>query len=271
MNPQQMPQQLQTLTSDPHGSRTSETDRITIRAFRAPNDRERCVRFLMEHMRVLEDIGVSSVIRPDISWCTDPDVIVLVAEHDELGMIAGIRLHVAGPNKILPMQQSVEPFDPTIVDVLAHLQDTRTGEVAGLWNAHRFAGRGVPALLFRAVVSLASQLRISSMVTFVAEYVAPYASRCGFQMMEELKDGGNYVYPVPEIRTHAMVLMDPLTLSAATAAERRLIMGLRMRPGRTSLECPKQTPLTVDYALILDPASTISYERVDRWFKDRAA
>jgi hypothetical protein len=246
-------------------------DRITVKAFRAVDDRERCVRYLMEHTRVLEDIGVSTVIKPDISWCIDPDVMVVVAEHETLGMVSGIRLHTARTAKVLPMQLAVVDFDPAIVDELAILRQGGVGEVAGLWNAHRFAGRGVPSLLFEAVVSIASQLKLGALVTFVAEYVAPYASQCGFVMMEELRDGGNYVYPVPSIRTHAMVMRDPLTLSAAKATNRQRIMGLRIRPARERMERPKRTVLGVRYALVLDPALAQYYDEVDRWCRDRAA
>lgn len=246
-------------------------DQITIHAFRAVEDRERCVRYLMEHTRVLEDIGVSSVIKPDISWCLDPEVVVVVAEHATLGMVAGIRLHTSTGGRELPMQGALIDLDPNIVEMLAKLKATGVGEVAGLWNAHRFAGRGVPSLLFESVVSIANQLKLGAMVTFVAEYVAPYAGQCGFRMMDELRDGGNYVYPVPSIRTHAMVMSDPLTLSSAPLLNRQRIMGLRMRPSRERMERPKRTVLEVRYALVLDKALAAHYDDVERWCRDRAA
>jgi len=59
-------------------------ERITIRDFRAPDDKLRCARFLMEHIRVLSDIGVTSVVKPDISWCSDHNVIVVVADATNL-------------------------------------------------------------------------------------------------------------------------------------------------------------------------------------------
>lgn len=246
-------------------------DQITIKAFRAVDDRVRCARYLMEHIRVLEDIGVVSALKPDISWCTDPDIVVVVAEHETLGMVAGIRLHTAGPGKVLPMEQAVRNFDPAITPRMAELQASRTGEVAGLWNAHRFAGRGVPSLLFEAVVSIANQMKLGSLVTFVAEYVAPYAAKCGFLMMDELHDGGNYVYPVPSIRTHAMVLHDPLTLSAAKPMSRQRIIGLRMRPTRSRMERPKSAAIEVSYSLVLDRALIRHYDVMDRWCRDLAA
>lgn len=246
-------------------------DKLTIRAFRAVEDREMCIRFLMEQIRVLEDIGVSSVIKPDISWCTDPEVVVVIAENQALGLVAGIRLHVAGPGRILPMEQAVSKFDPSIKERLERLQENCTGEVAGLWNAHRFAGRGVPFLLFQSVVAIASQLRISSLVTFVAEYVAPYAAQCGFRMMDELVDGGDYTYPVPSIHTHAMVLDDPMALSRAEDEIRRRILGLRLRPRSNRMVKPKSATLDVDFSLLLNKELATSFEQIDRLYHGVAA
>lgn len=248
-----------------------QLEKLTIRAFRAVDDRGTCILFLMEQIRVLEDIGVSCVIKPDVSWCTDPEVVVVIAEHQTLGVVAGIRLHVAGSGKVLPMEHAVRNFDPAISPLLQHLQEHRTGEVAGLWNAHRFAGRGVPFLLFQSVVAIASQLRITSMVTFVAEYVAPYAAQCGFRMMGELVDGGDYAYPVPSIRTHAMVLDDPMALSCSQDDVRRTILGLRVRPNSYRHVRPKNTALEVGFSLLLNNEMKTSFEQINRLYRGVAA
>ena len=243
------------------------TDRITIRAFRATDDRERCVRYVMEHVRVLEDVGVSNVIRPDVSWCTDPNVVVVVAEHEQLGMVAGIRLHKAAAGKTLPMELSLRGLDPSIAMHLDNLLPDGNGEIAGLWNAHRFAGHGVPKLLMEATVSLANQIGVHSLVTFIAEYVAPYASKSGFVMMKDLRDGGDFIYPVPTIRTHAMVLPDIRLLSAAAANDRQRIMSLRLRPWQVRSEKPKRDELEVSYELIVDQRFAEQYDSVRRWWQ----
>lgn len=248
-----------------------QLEKLTIRAFRAVDDHETCIRYLMEQIRVLEDIGVSNVIKPDVSWCTDPDVIVVIAEHTSLGIVAGIRLHVAGSGQVLPMEDAVAKFDPSISPLLHDLLEHRTGEVAGLWNAQRFAGRGVPFLLFQSVVAIVSQLRITSLVTFVAEYVAPYAAQCGFRMMSELVDGGDYAYPVPSIHTHAMVLDDPMVLSRAQDDVRRRILGLRVRPNTSRQVKPKNTDMDVGFALLLNKDMKTSFEQIDRLYHGVAA
>jgi hypothetical protein len=244
---------------------------ITIKAFRAVDDRVRCARYLIEHIRVLEDIGVASALKPDISWCTDPDVVVIVAEHPRLGMVAGIRLHKAKAGHVLPMERSLRDLDPTIAERLAELMPSGNGEIAGLRNAHRFAGRGVPMLLMEAVVSIANQLALSSLVTFIAEYVAPYARKCGFVLMEDLRNGGDFIYPVPSIRTHAMVLPDMLTLSASKPEDRQRILSLRLRPSQVRDEQPKKVEIEVTYELIVDKGMRDRYSEVSRWWRQKAA
>jgi len=225
-------------------------EKITIRAFRAVDDPESCALYVREHTKVLEDIGVFSVIKPDLSWCTDPNVVVLVAEHSSLGMVAGIRLHKASFGCELPMQRCMGALDSSIAGCLAELQPHGNAEIAGLWNAHRFARRGLPMLLLEACVSLGSQIGVRSMVTFIAEYVAPYAVKTGFVIMDSLKNGGVFIYPVPSIRTHAMVLPDVLTMAAAKQSDRHRILSLRLRPYQSRKECPKQMELEVSYELL---------------------
>lgn len=228
------------------------TDKITIRAFRAVDDPASCAKYVHEHTRVLEDIGVFNALKPDLGWCTDPNVIVLVAEHRTLGMVAGIRLHKASGSGVLPMQHCMAGLDPSVADHLDRLLPDGNAEIAGLWNAHRFAGRGIPMLLMEACVSLASRIGVRSLVTFIAEYVAPYAAKTGFTLMGSLKNGGIFTFPVAGIRTHAMVLNDVLVMAGAGTSDRRRILSLRLRPHQSRMERPRTAFLDVRYEL-LDP------------------
>ena len=88
------------------------------------------------------------------------------------------------------------------------------------------------------------------MVTFIAEYVAPYAAISGFEPMRALTSEGIFEYPVAGIRTHAMILQDPLVLSAAILTERHRILSLRLRPHQCRTERPKHADLVVQYDLL---------------------
>jgi hypothetical protein len=228
-------------------------ERITLRAFRAVDDPVSCAEFVRQHVKVLEDIGVFTALQPDLSWCLDPNVTVLVAEHELLGMVAGIRLHRAGYDAPLPMERCMAGLADGIGRDLALLTPGGNAEIAGLWNAHRFAGRGIPKLLMGSAVAIASQLNLRTLVTFIAEYVAPYAAISGFVPMRQLPNDGIFTYPVPGIKTHAMILPDVLTLSKAGNDDRHRIVSLRLRTHQVRYEQPRSTLLQVHYAL-LDPS-----------------
>jgi len=235
---------------------TDPMDRIVVRAFRAIDDPVRCLEYVNQHTKVLEDIGVFTALQPGLSWCMDPSVTVLVAEHEQLGMVAGIRIHKATYGSHLPMQHCMSVLDPSISARLASLLPNGNAEIAGLWNAHRFSGRGIPKLLMESAVATASQLGVYSLVTFIAEYVAPYATRSGFQLMADLRQGGVFAYPVPHIRTHAMILPDVLTISRAASEDRQRIVSLRLRTHQVRVERPKSSEIMVQYALLEPTPST---------------
>jgi len=222
---------------------------ITIKAFKAVDDRVRCARYLLEHIKVLEDIGVASALKPDISWCMDPNVIVIVAEHIELGMVAGMRLHLRPGELGLPMERSLMNLEPTVPERLAALIPEGRAEIAGLWNAHRFAGRGVPLLLISSGVALAGLLGVSALVCVAAEYVVPYTRKVGFSTLAQIGDAGLFHYPLSNMRSFAMIVTDPLILESADVQLRHRILSLRIQPAQRRFEEPKDRRIDVHYDL----------------------
>ena len=220
---------------------------ITIKAFKAVDDRVRCARYLLEHIKVLEDIGVASALKPDISWCTDPNVIVIVAEHIELGMVAGMRLHLQPGELGLPMERSLVSLEPSMPGRMAALIPEGRAEIAGLWNAHRFAGRGIPLLLISSGVALSGMLGVSALVCVAAEYIVPHTRSVGFTTLAHIGDAGLFRYPLEHMRSFAMVVMDPLTLESADARVRHRILSLRIQPAQRRSEEPKMKRLDVHY------------------------
>lgn len=240
-------------------------EHITIRAFRAVDEKDSCARYIMEFVRVLEHIGVTGTFKPDVSWCADPDSIVFVAEHPTLGMVGGIRLQRARPGTQLPMEKSLMQLAPELTEHLAPLLTLGNAELGALWNSHRFAGRGVPHLLISAAVSMANQLELGSMVCLVAQYIAPYCSLCGFRAIEEVGERGEFVFPIPTIKSYAMMVPDTRSVELADTDERRRILSLRMRPQQTRTEQPKQEQLRVTYDLLMDEGDRTYRDLADLW------
>ncbi|MCB0763476.1 MAG: hypothetical protein KDB84_02145, partial [Flavobacteriales bacterium] len=161
-------------------------EKLVFRAFRAVDEPDTCATFIREHVRVLEDFGITNVTTNTESWTRDPNTYVIVAISDELGMVGGIRVQVARSGEPLPMEQALSKMDPAIIPSLAALLPEGNAEVCGLWNANRFAARGLPSLLAFAAVSLANQLGIRSMVCLVAHYTLRHALRVGFTVMGDV-------------------------------------------------------------------------------------
>lgn len=227
-------------------------ERITIRAFRAVDEPTTCEAFLAGHRQVLTDIGVTNILTAKEDWCTDPDAYVVVAEHESLGLVGGLRLQVDNGRTPLPMTTSIAHLDPRIVPTMERLSQRGNAELCGLWNAHCIAGRGLPNLLGFAAVSMANQIGINSMTGFVAHYTLRYALKVGFQIMEEIGDGGTFSYPIPDIKSIALVIPDVLLLDQAPYNYRRHIISLRLRPDQVRVESPAGRPMEVIYQLLLD-------------------
>lgn len=230
-------------------------EKITIRAFRAVDEPMTCRAYATEHAKVLADIGVSSVVKYDEGWMTDADTIVFAAMHEELGMVGGIRLQKARLEVPMPMELALDTIEPALDSVLAPLRAQGNAELGALWNAHRFAGRGIPFLLITAAVATASQAGLNHMVCFVAEYIAPYCAAVGFRNVPSVGSAGEFDYPIEGIKSHVMAIPDVKSVVLADATTRHRILSLRMRPRQQHRETPKKNRIDVQYDLLLDHAS----------------
>jgi hypothetical protein len=129
-----------------------------------------------------------------------------------------------------------------------------TAELCGLWVAHRFLGHGLPKLLVPAGVAVASQLSISSLLTFAAEYTKQLTLDSGFIRMKDVGLNGEFLYPIASIRSYAMSIPDLFVLENSPLDKRRNILSLRMRPQQDLVARPKNTALQVHYELDRDNA-----------------
>ncbi len=227
-------------------------ERITLKAFQAPEEPELCTEFLQEHRKVLEDFGISHVSTNNEIWMHDPYTFVIVALHESLGMVGGIRLKLDQPGSPLPMAEAIRKLDPKVDAVLEELQPKGNGEVCGLWNAHRYNGNGIPVLLSQAVTAIAVPAGAKTMVCFVAHYTQKHPARNGFVVLDKVGDHGSFPsYPIPRINAIAMVNPDTMLLAHANAEHRHLLYSLRLRPEQTRTEKPGGLLLEVNYQIRL--------------------
>lgn len=229
---------------------STEPDRIVLHAFKAPDEPGLCAEFLREHRKVLTDFGVNEIIATENPWVSDPNCYVIVALHEEHGMVGGIRLQLAEPGVNLPMTDIIEKTHPHVHAAMDELLPWGNGEVCGLWAAHRYLGKGVPTLLSKAVTTIAVAAGAGRMVCFVAHYTQKYPAQNGFIVMENVGDHGFFpAYPIPRITTIAMVNPDTMLLEHASLEQRLSIYSLRLRPEQTRMEHVGNTSMEVAYKM----------------------
>lgn len=225
---------------------------VTFKAFRASAEPESCAEFLREHRRVLEDFGITNVTTNNDSWIHDPDTYVVTARSSVHGLIGGIRLEVARADRELPIRAALYKLDHRIDTVLDDLLQYGNGEICGLWNAHRYASRGLPIMLAHAAVSLANQIGVDRLVCLVAHYTLRHAIKSGFEIIEEIGEGGTFTYPIPSIKAIAMVIPDTITLRSAPIECRQHLLSLRLRPMQENIEMINGEPVLLRYDLCID-------------------
>ncbi|MBX2972872.1 MAG: hypothetical protein KF797_07210 [Flavobacteriales bacterium] len=230
-----------------------ELDRITLRAYRAVEHPEAAALFAEEHMKVLSDIGISKVTKVTSRWQQDPNVYVIAAEHDELGLVGGIRIHVSRSSlEPLPLLSAVGKLDPALPAFVERMSGGGIAEIGGLWNAHRFANRGLPMLLGTAAVSLVPQLKVECLIAVLARYTLRYATKLGLKVVEEVGEKGWFVYPKPGFWGIVMCAADPCSLDHARPDLRHRVLSLRMRPEQRTVEFTGVCHLDVQYKLELE-------------------
>ncbi|MBK9420267.1 MAG: hypothetical protein IPN44_04355 [Flavobacteriales bacterium] len=224
-------------------------EEVTLIAFRAPEHPSLCEEFIVEHMKVLEDFGISNVTKSNGDWHLDPGCFVIVAMHPLLGMVGGIRLQLDHEGSKLPMELAVGQQDPKVGELLTGIRALGNGEVCSLWNANRYANRGVPVLLSQAVTAISYPAGMTRMVCLVAPYTKRHPSNNGFVIVEEVGDKGVFAYPRPDFQGIVMLNPDTHLLSYAHPLQRAVLMSLRVRPEQTRTEQPGRVPLEVHYRL----------------------
>lgn len=232
---------------------SGQKDQLTLRAFRCVDEPRLCAEFAREHLKVLEDFGITIVSSVDNSWSEDPNVYAIVAEHAQLGFVGGIKIHIArSPEDSLPIVGSVGKLDPKVKDLVTRLSANGVGEICGLWNAMRYAGRGVPHILGMAAVSMANQFNVMNMIGVLARYTLRYSLRLGLPVITEVGDKGWFVYPKPGFWGIVTGTTDAYSLDLARTDLRHRMISLRLRPEQRCIEDSGTHLLDIQYKLRLD-------------------
>jgi len=202
---------------------------IRIRAFRATDDFETCLKFYEGHKRVLEGRGIGQVTSSTAEWMYMPSVFVIVVETmDGSKLYGGARVHAADGKNLLPIETATGDMDPAIHDYVRYYSQNGTGELCGLWNSFEVAGLGIGSLFpSKAAVVISEQIGLDSMFSLCSPATVRFNQWIGSRVFTEVGNNGTFYYPKLDLLATAVFLEDVKELSAAHPRERQKMLQLR--------------------------------------------
>ena len=202
---------------------------IRIRAFRAMDEIESCIKFVEGHMKILKVFDIAMITSANVEWFNDPMTYVIAAESTETGkMLGGARVQIAGGKFPLPIEKAVTEIDERIHETVKAYALEGTGELCGLWNSREIAGMGIGSVyLTRTAVCIAPQLKLKTLFALCAPYTVEMGERAGFRVTTFLGNNGTFYYPKQDLVATGMLLANCYTLDTAAPEEKEEILSIR--------------------------------------------
>ena len=221
---------------------------ITVRAFKAPDDPEACLRFYNGHLRLLEIyFGIAKITSGSADWMHhDNSIVIIVEDETRTKTYGGARVQLADGVLPLPIETAIGKYDGKIYDAIR----PGSAEICAMWNSKEVAGMGIGSqVLARAGVVLAAQLPIDNFHVLCAPITTRIGKRVGFVVDESLGDKGTFFYPKDDFIATAMLINDVKKLEYADPKERELIYDLRENLVQTKTEVGPKGSYDVSYNL----------------------
>lgn len=230
---------------------------VRMKAFRAVDDLESCLKYAEGHEQVLKSYGVPKVTSANTDWIYNPNVIVILIESlFGYKLLGGVKIHVAGGTQPLPIEEALGDADEKIYKMIKKYTLNGTGELCGLWNAKEVAGYGYNILLTRAAAALGNNdnnngFQIKSLFILCAPWTVELAKNVGFVVEKKLGNVGTFWYPKPDLLASVLMIKDTEKLEHADPKERNMIFDLRMNPRQIKTDLLHKRELEIEYDLII--------------------
>ena len=237
---------------------------IRIRAFRATDDSETCIKFIDGHKKVLENHGISKVTSSNYDWAESSSVFVIVVEDmDQKKLYGGARVHVSDNKSLLPIEEATKDLDSKIIDYVKYYAQFGTGELCGLWNSKEVAGLGIGSLFpSKAAVVIANQIGLDTMFSLCSPATVRFNQWIGSKVFTKIGNEGTFYYPKLDLIATAVFLEDAVTLKDAHPVEREKMLSLRENPCITVTETApfKKIEVDVHYDLVVKGADPFEFK-----------
>lgn len=226
---------------------------VRLRAFRAVDDTDTCMRFIEGHQHVLEVYNLKMVTSANYDWVYNPAVIVIVVESlDQSKLYGGARIHVAGGTQPLPVEEAIGRYDSKIYDLVKTAGKFGTGEGCGLWNSREIAGYGVGSIfLSRVGVAISSQIGIASLFALCAPYTVKLAEKIGYHIDDRLGSNGTFYYPREGFIATSMFYEDIQSASSASPEDYQSIISLRTNLKTARVETLRKKEIEIHYDIAI--------------------
>ena len=221
---------------------------VVIRAFKATEDPETCLKFIEGHKRLLElHFGIAKITCSETAWMHHDNTVVIVAESkDREKIYGGARVQVADGKLQLPIETAISKYDPRIHE----LAYNGTSEICGLWNSIEVAGFGIGSIFMARVgVAVALQLNVEKIFFLCAPVTVRIGKRIGGIIETSLGNKGTFFYPKDDFVATAMIINDCKMLTGADPNEKQRIFELYNQPVQKAIEKGPKGELMVEYIL----------------------
>lgn len=226
--------------------------RLKFRVFRAIDEYDTCLEYIRGHVEVLKDYGITNITSNKNSWITNPSIYCIVAETPESNeIIGGIRIQIVDGIHPLPVEEAVGSMDSRIYDKVKMYSDVGAGELCGLWNSKKVAGRGISIFLVRAAISIIDKLNFKILIGICAEYTLDMFTRVGFVVDNSLGNNGEFVYPNSNYIARVLGILNAETLETAHEYDKQVMLQLRKNPVQVRMEPCKTGVIEIDYNLLV--------------------
>lgn len=202
---------------------------IRIRAFRATDDYETCLKYINGHRHVLSIYGIENITTNTDNWILNPAIFVIVVESlDGQKLYGGARVQVADGITPLPIEDATGKMDAKIYDIVKYYSQFGAAELSGLWNSKEVAGFGIGSLFpSRVAVAIAQQIGIEVMFTLCSPTTVRFKSWIGGTELESIGNKGTFYYPKLDLIATALYTEDVINLPEGHPSEREKIFYLR--------------------------------------------
>jgi hypothetical protein len=241
---------------------------VRIRAFRATDDPESCLRFIEGHKKVLENHGINKVTSSNDAWASQRSVFVVVVEStDGSRLFGGARVHAADSVHPLPIESALGPLDVNIYNRVSHHQADGTGELCGLWNSIEVAGLGIGAIFAsRAALALSTRVGLTTIFSLCSPVTVKFSEWQGGKVISDIGNNGTFYYPKLDLLATAVFVKDLIHLPDTAPLEKERIEDLRKHPKQVTSETypfRKGSPaIQIDYNIVIPNIDTNEFKIV---------